>query len=150
MRHSIPILLLIASPLLAGCEAIVIAAVAGVGGYFAYSENEHSRDYLVDFDEAWDAASRSLDALDYPAERTLTSAANDSTVEVDELWLKMERHPKGVVRIRIRVGTFVSSGHKRRAVVLFDMIEQELDISPIVPLEQVDPPPAQVGPQPAD
>ena len=148
MRHLVPVLLLIASPFLAGCEVVVIAAVAGVGGYFAYSENEHSRDYLVEFDDAWEALGTSLDALDYPEERTLTTAATDSTVEVNDLWVKMERHPQGVVRLRVRIGTFVGKGHKRRSTVLFDMIEKELDVSPIVQREPT-PEMATVGPHPA-
>ena len=150
MRQLTLVLLFLTAPLLAGCEAVAVAVIAGVGGYFAYSTNEVAEDYLVDFDEMWAAAERSLDLLHYSEDRKVTQGANDGKVEVDDLWLKIERHPNGVVRVRARVGTFVTTGHKRRGRVLLESIEKDLGVKPIVSLEEFEPetPPVQ-GPQPA-
>ena len=149
MRHLTLVVLFLASPLLAGCEAVAVAVVASVGGFFAYSTNEIAEDYLVDFDAMWAAAERSLDLLHYSEDRNVTQGANDGTVEVDDLWLKIERHPNGIVRVRARVGTFVTRGHKRRARVLLESIEKDLGVEPVVALEELEPQLPVQGPPPA-
>ena len=119
---------------LTSCIAAVAAGV-GVAGYVQYDRNEASAEYEADFETTWEATLAALDELGY-TEREV-QWINDTTAEVEglakkdeheknDLKVRIERHP-GVTRVLIRIGTFYTSDHLRKATLIFEEIERRLE-----------------------
>jgi len=114
---------------LSGC--LVAAAAAGAAyGYIKYENNEAIRDFEAPLEGVWDAALDALEDRGYVIPggvgRDLTDVQDDAEVEGDDYWLRVERHPGGISRVRVRIGTFETEENKRRAGLLIEAIEQRL------------------------
>jgi hypothetical protein len=117
-----PLLLaLFVAPLASGCAAVAAAGLVGVGA-LAFERNELERDYPASLQETWQG---SLDGLRnigiYPTLAEL--GATEGRIEYRDLCVLVERHPEGFTRVRVRVGTFYTADHRRRAALISQEIE---------------------------
>lgn len=117
-------------PVLQGCIAVV-AAVAAVG-YVQYDRNEFEEQISLPFQTTWEASLAAVDALGYPGERTEDLTTTECTLEVGDLWLRVEKLPFGKSKLRVRVGTFVRENNSRRTQLVVEQIHRELGIEPPV------------------
>lgn len=130
MRRS-PLLLISLSllPLLGGCLAAAAAAGAAFG-YVKYRENEATRDFEKSPPEVWPAALGALEARGYPlpggTPRELEDDADSAEVEGEDYWLRVEEHPGDFTRVRVRIGTFETDEHKRKAGLVLESVAERL------------------------
>lgn len=118
---------LLAGLLCGGCVAVAAGAVAGVG-IVKYEENELVRDFDgADFDEVWDACYDSLEELGYPVRSTEKPSPNEGTLETEDVRVRVERHPRDVIRVRVRAGTFATEDNERRAGLVIEKVAGKLD-----------------------
>ena len=123
--------LLIALPLLCPLSGCLIAAAAGTAfGIIKYDNNEAIQDFEAPVGRVWKAAIGALEGRGYevPAGTSPNIAESEDTavIDGDGYWLKVEEQVGGRTRVRVRVGTFESEEHKRKAGLLLESIEGRL------------------------
>jgi len=123
MRLWLPASLLLV-PLLSGCAAVAAAGIVGIGA-LQYERNELERDFPAGLEQTWEGALDGLRALGiYPTLSELE--ATEGLIECRDLRVRVERHPEGFTRVRVRVGTFHSADHRRRAELVVQEIERAM------------------------
>ena len=133
MKNSLSILAVLALlPTLQGCvAAVAAAAVAGVG-YVQYERNELTYELPLPFERAHEAAVSALNELGYARERVEEITSTESVLEVDDVWVRVEQLPAGESRLRVRVGTFHTADHQRRARLVVEETYRDLGMDPPV------------------
>ena len=127
MRKLTLLAILLIAPLTTGCLAVAGLTVgAGVVGYVYYDKNEARQDFDANFDKTWKATLKALKGLEYavPAETPHTTDAGE--IRVPDLRVKLATHPGGKTRVSVRVGTFHTEEHRRRAGLILERIQKEL------------------------
>jgi len=125
MRALVPALVLCLTPLVSGCVAVAAAGVVGVG-VVQYQRNEAEQDFPTDLEKTWQASLEALRRLGV-SEPAAALAATEGTIEYDDVVVRVERHPEGFTRVRVRVGTFYTGDHERRAELVIQEISSTLD-----------------------
>ena len=110
----------LAATLLSGC-AVAVGAAAGAGTA-AYLSNQSTRDLKAPLRTVYDAALAALPALGYPAPATARLGPTEGRIEAGDAVVALAQHPGGVVRVAVKVGTFASPDHARRAGLLLERI----------------------------
>lgn len=122
----LPPLLVIAAlaPMMTGCVAVAAAGVVGVG-YVQYERNEVEADFREDLDHTWCAT---LDAVRELGVHSPTAdlGSTEGTIEFDDVCVRVERHAEGFTRVRVRVGTFHTADHRRRAELLVQQVRDRM------------------------
>lgn len=122
MVRLLPLLLLV--PLTSGCAAVAAAGLVGMGA-LQYERNELERDFPTGLQETWEGALDGLRALGiYPTLSELD--ATEGLIEFRDLRVRVERHPEGFTRVKVRVGTFHTADHRRRAELVVQEIERAM------------------------
>lgn len=110
-----------------GCIAVAVAAAAGAVGLVQYDRNKAHRDFEVDFQSAWQAALASAPELGYPPivvnEHTPTEGEFEGG---EDLWVRVEEHPEGFICVAVRVGTFETEDHRRKAGLFLNEVARRL------------------------
>jgi hypothetical protein len=106
---------------------VAVAAASVVGfGVVQYHRNEAEQDFVADLDSTWQATLEGLRRLELvPETSELTSTEGNLTA--GDVRLRVERHPEGFTRVRVRVGTFYSADHERRAQLVLQEIAAAVD-----------------------
>lgn len=112
-------------PLLSGCIAVAAAGVVGVG-VVQYTRNEVLQDYAAELEETHAAALEALRRLELAPEAD-TLSATEGSITAGDLLLVTERCPEGVTRVRVRIGTFHTRDHERRAELVLQEIGTVLE-----------------------
>ncbi len=120
-------ILLLLAPGLCGCVAVAAASVAGLG-FVQFQRNQAEQDFFVSFGSAWNAALDALRRFGLTCPRTERTGAQ-GTIQQDDLFVQVQRHPEGFTRVSVRVGTFDTGEHRRRAQVVMDEIQRLLQRS---------------------
>jgi hypothetical protein len=103
---------------------VAAAGVVGVG-LVQYQRNEVTQDYPAELQATWQACLQAVTEQGiegYEAELRVTEAE----LEADEVSLRVEVHPEGFTRVRVRFGTFFSADHRRRGELLLQGVERAL------------------------
>jgi len=108
-----------------GCLGVV-AGAAGAYGYVKYAANEFARDFDASLDEGYAAARFALESQGYPPFELEELRRTDGELRTEDAHVTVERHPGGVVRIRVRVGTFETDENQRRAELLLEDVAKRL------------------------
>ena len=112
-------------PLLQGCVAVAAATVVGAG-VFQYKRNGASQDFPTDLQRTWQATLEGLHELEIVPESSELSRT-EGVIKAQSIGIRVERHPEGFTRVRVRVGTFHSSDHERRAEILLQEIAKAIE-----------------------
>jgi len=124
MQRSVLTVLALA-PLLTGCAAVAAAGVVGVG-VVQYQRNQLHQDFATDLEETWKATLEALRRLQIdPGESQL--GATEGRIEQGDTTVVVERHAEGFTRVRVRIGTFHSADHARRAQILLQEIGTSIE-----------------------
>ena len=128
MRQSSLIAILCLVPLTSGCLAAagLTVGAAGVLGYVYYDKNEAQRDFEANFDKTWKATLEALRSLKYAVPEAPEHSTDLGDVVIDDVVIRVARHPGNMTRVSVRVGTFDSEEHRRRAGLILEKIEAEL------------------------
>ncbi len=126
-----PLTCLFALPLLLGLSGCVAAVAAGaVYGIVKYDGNEAMRDFDASVERVWRASLDALEGRGYelPAGVSRELAERQDTAEAtgDGYWLRVEEQPEKRTRVRVRIGTFNTDEHKRKAALLIESIADRL------------------------
>src|SRR5262245_24750099 len=110
---------------LQGCVAVAAAAVVGTG-VVQYHRNEVAQDFPIDLQRAWQATLEGLRALEIIPDSSELSRT-EGMITAGNVSVRVERHPEGFTRVRVRVGTFHSLDHERRADILLQEIGEAIE-----------------------
>lgn len=114
-------------PFVSGCLAVAGAAgAASIVGYVYYEKNEVEKDFNASFEKTWKATLVALRGLDYEVPKDAVHELDSGTLKLEKLWVHVARHPGNSTRVSVRVGTFHTAEHARRAGLILERIEQEL------------------------
>jgi hypothetical protein len=107
--------------------SIAAGTIVGLAAMW-YAENEIRRDFIVSIDTAWGASIRALamNGLVYDMRRTRRGITEGSLTARDAR-VRLEVHPGGVTRVRVRVGWFALPDNRRREALVVEQIVRELD-----------------------
>lgn len=113
----------------AGCVAVA-AAAAGTVGFVQYDRNQAHRDFDVELEQAWQAATAAAPELGYPPIAVKTHTPSEGEFEVEDLWVRVEQHPDGYACVAVRIGTFDNDQHRRRAALFLNEVAIRLGEEP--------------------
>lgn len=112
---------------LTGCLAVAVAAgAAAVYGTVLYTENEAQRDFAHDYGATLDATIAAMRTNGYPVPDDIERGATESKIEVSDVVARVEKHPGAFTRVRVRVGTFRTDDHKRKAKLILEQVARTL------------------------
>ena len=127
MRKTCLLAALLVVPLVSGCLAVAGLTVgAGVVGYVFYDKNEARQDFDASFDKTWKATLAALHGLQYAVPKDAPHAGDSGEIVLDDLRVRVAYHPGSKTRVSVRVGTFDTEEHRRRAGLILERIEKEL------------------------
>jgi hypothetical protein len=110
--------------------ACILLAAGAVGaaayGVVSYHENEAWMDFHTEPPRVWDAAMASLRENGYTPSGDSRLGINDSEIRAGDATVWVERHPGGVTRAKVRVGTFDSAENKRLAALVLEGMKKRL------------------------
>ncbi|MHC5064846.1 MAG: DUF3568 family protein [Planctomycetota bacterium] len=114
---------------LPGClvAALAVGAAAATVGTISYTRNGAQEDFREDLDEVWAACITAAQAEGYEVEDDLAHGPSEGKIRSGELTIRVERHPGDFTRVLVRVGTFETSEHERKATLILERVEAELD-----------------------
>lgn len=124
-HKTVPALLLLA---LSSCVAVAAAAAAGaaVYGVVKYERNEAYEDYRAGLDTTWQAAVETLAEQGYPVSGDPQHGPTEGKIEAGDARVAVERHAGDFTRVRVRIGTFETEDHKRKARLLLEGIRSKV------------------------
>ncbi|MGH7162374.1 MAG: DUF3568 family protein [Planctomycetota bacterium] len=113
--------------LLPGCiVAAVAVGAAATYGVIKYSENEASQDFKANVEKTWAATIAAMREQGYPVSEGAKCGPTGGKVEVSDATVHVEKHAEDFTRVRVRIGTFETDEHKRRARLLLEDIAKRL------------------------
>jgi hypothetical protein len=111
-----------------GCLVLAVGAGAAAAyGVVKYTDNEAYRDFGVPIDEAWRAALAALKDAGYPVSVEASLDVSEGRIEIDDAKLVVTREPDHLTRVSVRIGTFSTDEHRRRAALILDDVTRRLD-----------------------
>ena len=66
------------------------------------------------------------DLVGHPAPRVKWHTETEGEIEDDDLWVRVEARSNDYTSVRVRIGTFDTEEHRRKAAVLLEEIEKEI------------------------
>jgi hypothetical protein len=122
----VAVLLGIAASLpLAACIAVAAGAAAGYGTH-QYVTNEVTRDYPADLTRTWQATLAAMREQGYPVAEGVPHGPNEGRLEINDAKVVVERTGPTSSRVRARIGTFETDGHRQRATSILDAVSRRL------------------------
>lgn len=109
-----------------GCIAAVAAAAAATFGAIQYKANGAEQDYNREFRRTFDASVAALRKLGYELDGDPQPGPTEGEIRVDDVKLYVTRQPEGKTRVEVRVGTFDTEDHRRRATLILEEITAAL------------------------
>ena len=104
-----------------GCiAAAIVVGAAAAFGVVKYTENEAYRDFHDPLPAVWSATVASLRENGYPLPHDPLHGPNEGQIEAGDAKVVVERHAEDFTRVRVRIGTFESEDHRRRAALVLD------------------------------
>lgn len=113
------------APLVSSCAAVAAAGVVSLG-IVQYARNEAERDFATDLEETWKATLEGLHRLAIAPE-VAELGATEGHIEHGDMSVTVERHAEGFTRVRVRIGTFHSRDHERRAEIVLQEIGTSIE-----------------------
>lgn len=127
MRRLTLLAVLLIAPLTTGCLAVAGLTVgAGVVGYVYYDKNEAHQDYEASFAKTWKATLKALKGLNYEVPAEVAHEEDSGALVIGDLKVRVAAHPGNKSRVTVRVGTFHTAEHRRKAGLILERIQKEL------------------------
>ena len=118
-------LVLLAAP---GClAAAVVVGAAAIYGGVQYSENEAWIEVDDSLDATWQATLEAMNDNGYPVSMSATHSATAGHIESGDAEVDVTLQPADRTRVTVRVGTFRTEEHKRRASLILERVVRNLE-----------------------
>jgi hypothetical protein len=124
MRAPTLAFLLLASLPNAGC--LVVAAGAAGYGAVKYAQNEAARDYNADLTSTWVATLDTMREMGYPVSPGAPHGPTSGVIDIGDAHVSVAKHSESRTRVHVRIGTFDTDDHRRRANLLLSGIGRRL------------------------
>jgi len=124
LHNRLLLLLLLVAPL-GGCVALAVGAAA-VYGATKYDSNEMSQEYRANLDETWHATVAELGEMGYPVQQGTKPGRTEGKVEINDVVVRVEKLADERTQVRVRVGTFETEDHRRKARLLLQGIANRI------------------------
>ncbi len=122
--------LLVLVTVLPGCLlAVVAVAGAATFGAVSYSTNGAEQDFKSSLESTWKATISAVRDAGYPVDPASKPEANEGTIDSGDLHVRVERHPGDFTRVIVRIGTFKTDDHKRKAKLILEQVAGNLQAS---------------------
>jgi hypothetical protein len=120
--------LLLAAALGTGGCTVAAAAVGAAAAYgvVKYTENEAYEDFRAPFDATWRATLESLRENGYGVTDLSAPDTTEASYEVHDARITVQRMPGDVTRVKVRVGTFSTADHRRRAELVLEGVARRV------------------------
>ena len=120
------LLLLLPAP---GClfAALVVGAAAATIGTISYTNNGAQEDFKQDLETVWQACIVAAKAEGYAIQEDVGHKLSEGVIKDKDLSIRVERHPGEFTRVLVRIGTFKTDDHKRKAKLILERVEEELN-----------------------
>jgi len=106
-----------------GCvAAAIVAGAATAYGVVKYTENEAYQDFKSPLDDTWKATVAALQENGYPVSDAVQPGTNQGMLDVNDAVVHVETLPGDMTRVRVRIGTFSTDEHKRRASLILESV----------------------------
>lgn len=124
MKRAIALLLLAgALAPSSGCVAAAVAVgAAGAYGVIKYSENEAYQDFKSPLPDTWKATVAAMQENGYPVSDAAQPGEKEGMLDVNDAIVHVETIPGDMTRVRVRIGTFATDDHKRRASLILEAV----------------------------
>jgi hypothetical protein len=119
------VLLAAACLVLPGCLAVAAGAAAGYGTH-QYVTNEGAREFQAPLESAWGASIAALDEVGAPVASPPSLGATEGRLAARDYQVRVEKLSETSSRVRVRVGTFSTEDHRRRAGLFLDAVARRL------------------------
>jgi hypothetical protein len=134
LRHAVLVVvvgLALAVALIALSSLVVLASfVLAAGAVLAVRSirsNEVRRDFRASFSDAWNAAIDAVTQNGFQVGEPTWYAVTEGRIRAGNAVVALELHPGGVVRVRVRIGTFGTSGSRRLAALVLEGVAQRVN-----------------------
>ena len=124
----ISIALLTILPSCVGAAALGVA-VAGAAGAVLYSQNEAVMKYALELEPTWDATMATLTEYGYAVDASRRPNKTEGRIDVDDVVVRVLAIPGDLTQVSIRIGTFRTDDHKRKAKLMLESIKKRLGLS---------------------
>ena len=106
-----------------GCVAAAVAVGAVTAyGVIKYTENEAYQDFKAPLGETWKATVAALQEHGYPVSDAVQPGPNSGKLDVNDALVHVETLPGDFTRVRVRIGTFSTDDHQRRASLILQSV----------------------------
>jgi hypothetical protein len=114
-----------------GCAAAALAVgAAATYGTVSYVKNEMTREYHAGLGETWNATVAEMQEMGYEISKQLSHGPTDGLIEISGAWVKVEKLPGNLTRVRVRFGTFETTSSQRKAELLLMGVTARLEKAP--------------------
>jgi hypothetical protein len=128
VRRLAPLVLSAAASLAGGCVVAAVAVGAAAAfGTVKYTENEAYRDFHAPLDATWKATIAALREEGYPVADSASHGPSEGKIEIDDAKVTVVREPGDATRVMVRIGTFSTDEHKRRAALILDGVAKRVE-----------------------
>lgn len=112
---------------LPSCIVVAAAAVAGATyGVIKYTENGAEADFEADLEATFAATAQAMRALGYPVAADPKPGATEGRIEINDAAVHVGRQPGGFTRVTVKIGTFDTEDHERRARLVLEEVKKRL------------------------
>jgi hypothetical protein len=108
-----------------GCLFLAVGAAAAFG-VVMYLENEAYQDFHADLDTTWNATLAAMRKLGYPVQEGMPHSTTEGEVKINDAHVRVTRESGGHTRVHVRIGTFETDDHRRRAALLLEEIAKSI------------------------
>ena len=106
-----------------GCVAAAIAAGAATAyGVVKYTDNEAYQDFKAPLDKTWKATVAALQENGYPVSDAVQPGTTSGMLDVNDAVVHVETLQGDFTRVRVRIGTFSTDDHQRRASLILQSV----------------------------
>src|SRR5262245_62129402 len=106
-----------------GCVAAALVAGAGAAyGVVKYTENGAYQDFKAPLGETWKATVAAMQENGYPVSDAVQPGVNQGMIDVNDAVVHVETLPGDFTRVTVRIGTFETDDHQRRASLILQSV----------------------------
>jgi hypothetical protein len=114
-----------------GCAAAALAVgAAATYGTVKYVKNEMTREYHAGLGDTWNATVAEMRKMGYEVSNQLSHGPTEGLIEIRDAWVKVEKLPGDLTRVRVRFGTFETTNSHRKAELLLTGVTDRLQKAP--------------------
>lgn len=128
MKSPNRIVLIALLALLPGCVAAAAlgVAAAGAAGAVLYAKNEAIMKYPATLDATWDATMATMTEYGYSVDSSRRPNKTEGRIDADDTVVRVVAIPGDLTQVSIRIGTFRTDDHKRKAKLMLESIKKRL------------------------